>query len=373
MTPRIVVAPDSFKGSAEASAVAEAIADGWRSVRPGDELRRLPMADGGEGTVDAFLAAVPGAEERTTTVDGPDGRPVSARWAILRGGESGPTAVVEIAQTSGLGLLDPLQPLTAHTRGLGRLLAAALDAGAVRILVGLGGSATSDGGAGALQALGASLLGPDGRPARSGNAGLADLARVELDGLPPLPAHGVTLLTDVRSPLLGDRGAARMFGPQKGATPADVERIEAGLAEFVQLLAEVRPDAAALSERPGAGAAGGTGFGLSLWGADIRPGADEVGSRLDLPRAIREADLVITGEGRYDTQTREGKVAAHVAALARAEGTPVALVAGMIALEPDGFVDHVELSALAGSADASRADAVGWARRAGELLASRWG
>ncbi len=365
MTARILVAPDAFKGSADADAVARAVAEGWNAVRPADEVRRLPLADGGEGTVGAFLSGARGAERRTTVVEGPDGRPVEARWVLLPDG----AAVVEIAQTSGLGLLDPLQPLEAHTRGLGQVIAAALEAGATRLLVGLGGSATTDGGAGALETLGARLLTAEGRPVPAGNVGLGAIASVDLDGLPALPPGGAALLTDVRSPLLGPRGAARVFGPQKGATPAQVEALEANLSHFVDRVSTIRPDAVELCWRDGAGAAGGSGFGLLLWGADVRPGADEVGRLLGLPEAVSEADLVITGEGRFDAQTSEGKVVSHVASVARAAGTPVSLVAGAITVPPDGFADHVELMALAGSAEASRADALHWARRAGELLA----
>ncbi|ANF33422.1 glycerate kinase [Leifsonia xyli] len=372
MTPRILIAPDSFKGSAAADAVSRAIAEGWNTVRPADEVRRLPLADGGEGTVDAFLAGAPSSEPRTATVEGPDGSAVRARWAFLPEAEGG-TAVVEVAETSGLGLLDPLIPLEAHTRGLGQLIAAAVRAGSTRVVVGLGGSATSDGGSGALAALGARFLDADGRPVPPGNVGLGVIARVVLDGLPPAPPRGVTLMTDVRSPLLGPRGAARIFGPQKGATPAQVNTLEANLARFVDQVAAVRPGAVGLAQREGAGAAGGTGFGLLLWGAEIRPGADEIGRLLGLPQAVRAADLVITGEGRFDEQTHEGKVVSHVAALARAAGKPASLVAGVLGIAPDGFADVAELSALAHSAQASRADAVRWARQAGELLASRWG
>ncbi|WP_285114571.1 glycerate kinase [Leifsonia sp. fls2-241-R2A-40a] len=374
MNARIVVAPDSFKGSAGAEVVAAAVADGWRSVRPSDEVIELPMADGGEGTVDAFLAAVPGAIQRTVVVDGPDNRPVTARWALLPAAEATPggTAVIEVAQTSGLGLLDPLRPLHAHTRGLGQAIAAALDGGVSRVLVGLGGSATTDGGAGALVALGARLTTRTGADIADGNTGLGTVAAVDLSGLRPAPEGGVVLLTDVRSPLLGERGAARVFGPQKGASPGDVEVMEVYLENLVRRTAEHFPSATALSERPGAGAAGGTGFGLSLWGATIRVGADEIAAQLKLPEAVRAADLVITGEGRYDEQTGEGKVAARVASLAREADVPVALVAGLVAIEPQGFADRVELTSLAGSAAASLADAANWARRAGGVLAARW-
>jgi len=375
MSARIVIAPDSFKGSAGADAVAEAIADGWRSMRPGDDLALLPMADGGEGTVDAFLATVPGAIERFTTVDGPDDSAVSARWALLpaRPEAPGGTAVVEIAQTSGLGLLDTLRPLDAHTYGLGQLIATALDAGVSRVLVGLGGSASSDGGAGALAALGAEFHDRDGLPVARGNVGLGAIARVDLRGALPLPEAGAVLLTDVRSPLLGERGAARQFGPQKGARPEQVGLMESNLENFAQRAAEHDPRLARLADRASAGAAGGAAFGLSLWGAAIADGADEVAAVIGLREAIRTADLVITGEGRYDEQTGQGKVAERVSSLAAAVGVPVSLVAGVISVAPSGFSDHVELTSLAGSAEASVGDTARWARRAGAVLAARHG
>ena len=197
-------------------------------------------------------------------------------------------------------------------------------------------------------------------------------APADLSGLRPLPEGGVVLLTDVRNPLLGERGAAHVFGPQKGASPSDVEQLDRNLAHFVQRLAERAPEADLLSTRPGAGAAGGTAFGLTLWGATVTAGADEVAVQLGLRGSVADADLVITGEGRYDEQTGEGKVAAHVAAVAREAEVPVALVAGLVTVEPAGFADRVELTSLAGSAAASVADTRRWARRAGEVLATRW-
>ncbi|WP_426518995.1 glycerate kinase [Diaminobutyricibacter sp. McL0618] len=369
---RVVVAPDSFKGSATASAVAHAIADGWRSVRPGDDILSLPMADGGEGTVDAF-ADVDGAIVVTTTVEGPDGLLVDARWVRLPASADAPdgTAVVEIAGTSGLGLLDPLLPLDAHTRGLGQAIGAALDSGVSRILVGLGGSASTDGGAGALQALGARLLSDDGTDVPGGGRGLGALATVDLSLLRRLPPRGVVVLTDVRNPLLGARGAAGVFAPQKGATAADVVVIEANLRRFRDCAAADDATASALSEEPGAGAAGGTGFGLMLWGASVRSGATEIAERVGLPAALADADIVITGEGRFDAQTSEGKVASHVVGLARAAGVPVLLVAGSIAAHPGMFADHAELAGLAGSATESFEHPEQWASRAGAELAAR--
>jgi glycerate kinase len=214
MTRRVVLAPDSFKGTATAAEAADALARGWRSIAPSDVIVEKPMADGGEGTLDAFAAAVPGSERVPVTVQGPDDRPVDAAWLRLPDG----TAVVELALTSGITLLDPLRPLDAHTLGFGQAIAAALDAGARRLLLAIGGSSSTDGGAGALAALGAVFLDAQRRPVRLGNRGVGALARADLSGLRPLPADGALILSDVTNPLLGPFGAAAIFGPQKGAT-----------------------------------------------------------------------------------------------------------------------------------------------------------
>jgi len=365
---RVVIAPDSFKGSASAPEISAAIAAGWRSVRPQDELRVLPMADGGEGTVDAFASAVDDARVLRITVDGPDDRPAETRMAMLPDG----TAVVEVATTSGLGMLHPLRPRTAHTRGLGQAIAVAMDAGASRVLIGLGGSASTDAGMGALATLGARFSTADGTRLRGGNADLALIAAADLAGLRPLPPGGAVLLTDVRSPLLGPAGASRVFGPQKGASPADVDVMEVNLRRFRDILGRSGLPADDVSERPGSGAAGGTGFGLMIWGAQSDSGADAVAERIGLPDEIRTADLVITGEGRYDAQTAEGKVSAHVAELCAEAGVPVALIAGVISEAPTGFYRALELAELAGSPELSLSDPLPWAYRAGSLLASNW-
>jgi glycerate kinase len=368
----VVVAPDSFKGSATAAEVAEALGAGWRSVRPADTMVLAPTADGGEGTLDAFAVAVPGARRRPVRVLGPSGEAVEAAWLALPDG----VAVVELAATSGLGLLRAPAPFDAHTVGFGQAIAAALDAGATSLLLAIGGSASTDGGAGALTALGARLLDADGRPVAPGNRGLADLARVDLSGLRSLPAGGARILSDVTSPLLGPDGAAAVFGPQKGATPEDVPALDAGLARLAAVLeAAVGGGAPAPSDvsvaEPGTGAAGGTGYGLRVWGATMAPGAAAVADALGLPERIAAADLVITGEGRYDSQSASGKAPEHVAALASRAGIPVLLAAGAITAEPHGFADAVALTDLAGGTDAALADPLRWARAAGAALASR--
>lgn len=362
----IVVAPDSFKGSASAAEVADALAEGWRSERPGDRLVLAPMADGGEGTLDAFAAAVPEAVRHPVRVTGPDGAPVEAAWLLLPDG----TALVELAATSGIGRMRALAPFDAGTTGFGEAIADALAAGATRLLLAIGGSASTDGGAGALSALGARFRTADGRDIPPGNRGLAELASADLSGLAPLPSGGARILIDVTSPLLGPDGAAAVFGPQKGATPVEVPVLEAGLRRFAEVL---RASGVAVDpEAPGAGAAGGTGFGLLLWGAGMAPGAAAVGDAMGLPAIIAGADAVITGEGRFDSQSAVGKVPAYVAERAAEAGVPVLLAAGAIGAPADGFGDAVALTELAGGAQAAMADPGRWAREAGAALARRF-
>lgn len=388
----IVVAPDSFKGTASAAQVAAAVAEGWTSVRPGDRVLRLPMADGGEGTLDAFRAAVPGAVVHRVRVLGPDDRPVDARWLLLPDA----VALVELAETSGLGRLAAPAPFDAHTVGFGQAIADALAAGARSLLLAIGGSSSTDGGAGMLAALGARLLDADGNDIPPGNRGLAALETVDLSGLVPLPRGGARILSDVVSPLLGPRGAAAVFGPQKGATEAEVPVLEAGLRRLVAAMrasgagvgagapaadtlrapgpaADTRGAPVANADAPGAGAAGGTGFGLLLWGARMASGAPAVGEALGLPEAVAAADAVVTGEGRFDEQSAAGKVPAYVAGLARDAGVSVLLAAGGIAGPTDDFGGAVALTDLAGSVDAALADPQRWARAAGAELARGFG
>ncbi|MRG61179.1 glycerate kinase [Agromyces sp. CFH 90414] len=359
---RIVLAPDSFKGTATAAEAADALARGWRSVRPHDEVVGVPMADGGEGTLDAFAAAVPGAERVPVTVQGPDDRPVEACWLRLPDG----TAVVELALASGITLLDPLRPLDAHTIGFGQAIAAALDGGAVGLLLAIGGSSSTDGGVGALTALGARFTDAGAHPAGAGGRGLEALARVDLSGLRPLPAGGARILSDVTNPLLGSAGAAAVFGPQKGATPEQVDQLAANLAR----LAHAMPGGAGLAAAAGAGAAGGTGFGLLAWGAEMAGGAGAVADAIGLADALAGADLVVTGEGRFDGQSAAGKVPSEVAARAAAAGVPVALVAGAITADASAFAASASLSELAGSPEAAMREPLRWLEAAGAALAA---
>ncbi len=365
---RIVIAPDSFKGTASAVQVAKAIAAGWRTVRPGDEVTELPMADGGEGTLDAFELAVPGARRMTVTVTGPDGRAARASWVLLPPAEGlpGGTGVVELAETSGLPMMARLDPLRAHTLGFGQAIADALDHGVSRLLLGIGGSASTDGGAGALTALGARLLDARGEPVALGGAALRDLAEADLSGLREPPAAGAVVLSDVTNPLLGPTGAAQVFGEQKGASAAQRVMLDGALAAWSRVLA---PALHVDPATPGAGAAGGTGFGLLVWGAELASGAETIADAIGLDAAIARADLVITGEGRYDAQTGSGKAPATVLAYAARREAPVALIAGAIAADPAPFSAVRSLSDLAGSSARAQAEPGAWLEAAGRDLA----
>ncbi|MBU1249727.1 MAG: glycerate kinase [Actinobacteria bacterium] len=364
---RVIVAPDSFKGSASAADVAAALVDGWRSVRPADELVVAPMADGGEGTLDAVSEATPGSTRMPVTVTGPHGRPVPAEWLLLEAPDGASTGLVELALCSGIELLDELAPDTAHTLGFGQAIRAALDHGVDRLLLALGGSSSSDGGAGALTALGARLLDVHGAAVPLGNAGLARIAAVDWASVAPLPAGGALLLSDVDNPLLGDRGAVAVFGAQKGVTADRARAAESALARFADALAE--NPGVARADAPGAGAAGGTGFGMLTWGATMSSGSRAIAETIGLPASIASADLVITGEGRFDGQSAGGKAPVEVLRLARSSGVRRALVAGLIDAPPVGFDTAVSLSELAGSSAASLADPLRWAREAGRRLA----
>jgi len=319
---RIVIAPDSFKGTAAAHVVAAAIADGWRQVRPDDELIEVPLADGGEGTIDAFERAIPGAIRQRFTVTDIDGfGSRTAEWLLLPDG----TAVVEQAACGGLADLAALNPLGASSRGLGEAIRAAIEAGAARVLIGLGGSASNDGGAGLLQALGAGLLDEHGIPIEPGNAGLAHLVSIDAAGLIDLPPGGVQVAVDVRNPMLGPEGAIAVFGPQKGVRPDQVAAMDGRLAGLARLLG-VDP------EVPGTGAGGGAAAALLAWGAEIVPGSATIAEVAGLRSALAGADWVITGEGSVDGQTASGKVPALVESWAREANVPLLIAAGRIAV-----------------------------------------
>ncbi|MFA3872682.1 glycerate kinase [Streptomyces sp. MMCC 100] len=328
---RVLVAADKFKGSLTAVEVAERVTAGLRRVVPDVLVEALPVADGGDGTVAAAVAA--GFERREARVAGPLGDEVTAAYALRDG-----TAVVEMAEASGLQRLPEgvLAPLTSSTYGSGELLRAALDAGARTIVFGVGGSATTDGGAGMLAALGARFLDEDGAPVAPGGGGLAGLASADLSGLDPrLSGVELVLASDVDNPLTGPKGAPAVYGPQKGASPDDVTALDAALAHFAKVLEGtegVGARAAEYAASPGAGAAGGIGFGAMLLGARFRPGIEVMLDVLGFAPALERADLVITGEGSLDEQTLHGKAPAGVAAAARAAGKEVVAVCGRLAL-----------------------------------------
>ncbi|WP_123970731.1 glycerate kinase [Streptomyces sp. TLI_185] len=330
----MLIAADKFKGSLTAVQVAERVTAGLRRVVPELQVESLPVADGGDGTVDA--AVVAGFERREVRVAGPLGDEVTAAFALRAG-----TAVVEMAEASGLQRLPAgvFAPLTASTYGSGELLRAALDAGARTIVFGVGGSATTDGGAGMLSALGARFLDADGEPVPPGGGGLGELASADLSGLDPrLASVELVLASDVDNPLTGPKGAPAVYGPQKGASPDDVETLDTALAHYAKVLEEaVGAKAAEFAASPGAGAAGGIGYGALLLGARFRPGIEVMLDVLGFAPALEWADLVITGEGSLDEQTLHGKAPAGVAAAARAADKEVVAVCGRLALPPDAL------------------------------------
>ncbi|GEK80283.1 glycerate kinase [Agrococcus baldri] len=325
---RAVVAFDAFKGSLTAAEACAAAAEGIRAAVPQAEVALVPMADGGEGSLDALLARG-GDEVVTETVDA-IGRPVRARWALEHG-----HAVIELAQAAGLPQVEdaPLQPLAASTAGLGAVVLDALDRGATELTLLLGGSATTDGGAGILTALGARLTDAAGRPVQAGGGGLAALEHLDAAGLDPRALAATwRFVTDVDAPLTGPRGAAAVFGPQKGADDAEVAALDAALARLARVGAEsLGVDAAAVVEVPGAGAAGGVASVLRvLTGGRIVAGGDWFAELAGLDAAVAGADLVLTGEGRFDAQSAGGKVVSVVHAAAQRHGVPLCVLAGAV-------------------------------------------
>src|SRR6185437_9482762 len=326
----IVVAPQSLKGSLDAPDVGEAIAAGIRCVWPDADIRVVPVADGGEGTVRALVAATGGTLHHAR-VTGPLGEPVDAEYGML-GGNLAETAVIEMAAASGLPLVptDKRDPRMTTTRGTGELMRAALDAGARRLLIGIGGSATNDGGAGMAQALGVRLLDAQGNELPAGGAALAHLARIDISGLDPrLKNVEVQVASDVTNPLCGPEGASAVYGPQKGATPEMVAELDATLAHYGALLK--RDLGADVTNVPGAGAAGGLGAGLLAFAhAQLVPGAQLVLETLDFAHILQGAALVFTAEGQLDSQTAYGKAVGAVATAARKAGAHVVALAGSI-------------------------------------------
>lgn len=324
---KIVIATDSFKESLAARDVANAIAAGVRDVLPKAEVICLPMADGGEGTLDAVLQAT-GGERRHRVVQDAIGQPRRADWGWLDTG----TAIIEMASAAGLEhvAIEDRNPGMADTFGVGELIKDALDAGAKRVVLTAGGSATNDGGAGMLRALGLRMLDASGKPLAPGGLPLASLDHIDAHGLDPrIKAVEFTIATDVSNPLCGAEGASAIFGPQKGATPEMVLALDGALARFAQATQEVLGED--LRDKAGAGAAGGLGFGAMAWlGAEMRRGAMLVAEIVGLAQAMRGADLIFTGEGKLDAQTLLGKTPLAVIELAQAAGLPVIGLAGSL-------------------------------------------
>jgi glycerate kinase len=324
---KLILAPDSFKESMSARTAAGALERGVRSALPHVRTVLLPIADGGEGTLDALVAATSGRILRAS-VTGPLGEPVQARYGFLGDGE---TAVVEMAEASGLHLVPKgrRDPRVTTTRGTGELVRNALDAGARALIVAIGGSATNDAGAGALQALGAKLLDEAGGPIGPGGGSLASLSRIAFDGLDPrLASTRIRVACDVTNTLCGPSGASAVFGPQKGATPKMVADLDAGLRRFAEILR--RDTGKDVLEVPGGGAAGGLGAALVACGGSLVPGIDLVLDAVGFDTHLEGTDLVLTGEGRVDGQTPGGKVIAGLVARAARAGVPVVAFAGSL-------------------------------------------
>jgi glycerate 2-kinase len=376
---RIVVAPDKFKGSLPAAEVAAAVAAGLRAVAGDAEILAMPVADGGDGTVDAAVAA--GFERVPVTAAGPDGEPVRASYA-----RRGDVAVVELACVCGLALLPAGRraPLTASSFGAGEVLRAALDAGARQVVLGVGGSASTDGGAGMLAALGARVLGADGEPVGrevagrkvAGGADLELVAALDLAGLHPAFRSGVaslTLAADVDNPLTGLDGAAAVYGPQKGASPAEVARLDAGLRRWAAVVAAtVGKD---WSAAPGAGAAGGVGFAaMAVLRARMQPGIELVLELTGLEARLAGTDLVITGEGSLDGQSLAGKAPVGVARAAARHGVPVVAVAGRntltgAELAAAGIAAVYPLTAVEPDLERCQAEAAALLYQVGQMIA----
>lgn len=327
---KIVIAPQSFKGSLSAREVADAMARGLWRVLSDAELVLLPMADGGEGTVDALVSAT-GGTFRHNEVTGPLSDRVTARWGILG---NGTTAVIEMAAASGLTLVPPdrLDPMVATTYGTGELIRAALEADCHHLIIGIGGSATNDGGAGMAQALGVSLLDKKGNELPPGGAALARLKRISISGLDTrIAACTVTVASDVTNPLYGEKGASWIYGPQKGATEEMCRQLDKALENYAAVIK--RDLGIEVGDMPGAGAAGGLGAGLVAFiGAELEPGINLICEVVALSQHLKGADLVFTGEGRIDAQTMFGKTVAGVAARANVSGVPVIAIAGELAI-----------------------------------------
>ncbi|NUR63992.1 MAG: glycerate kinase [Catenulispora sp.] len=383
---RIVIAMDKFAGTLSAPEAVQAVSEGWLRTSPDDEVIGVAMSDGGPGFLDTVAGAWGEGGERLVTVTGPLGAPVTARYLLVdRQGaavppeEAGLTAYIEVAEAAGLHLVPAEQrdAKAATSYGVGEIIAAALDEGATRLVVGLGGTCTTDGGAGMLAALGA-------EPAEGLRAGGAALRGLEsLDLTEPrrrLAGARLVIASDVDNPLLGLRGAAAVFGPQKGATPDDVQRLDAALTHFAELAGAIGQEPGALRrtlDAPGAGAGGGLGYGLLLLGGRRVPGIGTVIAETGLATLIANADLVITGEGRFDHSSLGGKVPTGVAEAALESARPCIVLAGLVEvgkreLANAGFAAAYEVAEQAGSAEEAMARAGFHLAALAERVAKSW-
>ncbi len=372
---KIVVAPDSFKGSISARDLCRAVKAGVARVFPQAEVVELPLADGGEGTVENMVYATGGSLVRATARD-PLGRPVEAQYGVMGDGQ---TVVIEVAQASGLPLLGESErnPLTASSRGTGELILDALERGYRRFIIGLGGSAVNDGGAGMMRALGVEFLDASGRPVEEGGAGLARLDRIDVSKLDSRVGESeFVAASDVTNPLCGPRGASAVFGPQKGATPEMVGTLDRALQRYGEAIE--RQLGRAVAEQPGAGAAGGMGAALAAFlRADVRSGIDIVMELIRFEERIAGADFILTGEGKLDEQTLSGKVIAGVSRRARNQGVPVIGICGTTDLS---YEQEEELGIVAGfsiapgpcSLEQAMANAEKWTIRRVEQMMRLW-
>lgn len=333
---RVLVAPDKFRGTLSAREAADAVAAGWRRADADADVETVPMADGGEGTLDALVAAL-GGDVFSEKVTGPLGDPTRADYAVVHAPE-GPLGVVEMARASGLALVGPSRrdPMRATTRGTGELIHAACRRGVRRVLVCIGGSATNDGGAGMAQAVGIRLLDAKGRDVQPGGAALRELARIDMSGLDPaVAAADLVVASDVDNPLTGPLGASAVYGPQKGAPPEEVAILDTALGHFAAVLH--RDLGVDVRDMPGAGAAGGLGAGLiAFLGAKLRRGIDVVMDAVRLAQRIERSDLVVTGEGSFDEQSLHGKVPAGVLGSAEEHRVPAVVLCGVATVAPPG-------------------------------------
>lgn len=325
---KIVIAPDSYKESLSATEVAQAIEKGFREVFPDAQYVSVPVADGGEGTVEAMIAATHGSAH-SALVTGPLGEKVNANWGMSGDGK---TAFIEMAAASGLALVPPEKrnPLITTSRGTGELILQALDSGASNIIIGIGGSATNDGGAGMVQALGAKLCDANGTEIGYGGGSLNTLNTIDVSGLDPRIKHcAIRVACDVTNPLVGEQGASRIFGPQKGATEPLILELDRNLAHYADIIKKSL--GVDVKNVPGAGAAGGMGAALMAFlGAELKSGIEIVTQALNLEEHIHDCTLVVTGEGRIDSQSIHGKVPVGVANVAKKYHKPVIGIAGSL-------------------------------------------